>query len=92
VSLILPVAAVIEAEEDAEEEYVVSSLVEWRINDEGEREVLVQWGGKWSHSRTWQPVEDVERLQEDLLELYKKPAAQWSLKEPKNGKNKKRKK
>ena len=76
--------------EDAEGEYVVSSLVEWRINNKGGREVLVQWGGKWSHSRTWQPVKDVEHLQEDLLEWYKKPAAEWSLKEPKKGKKNKK--
>lgn len=67
---------------------MVSSLIEWRMNNKGGKEVLVQWGGQWSHSRTWQPVEDVEHLQEDLLELYKKPAAAWSLKENnKKGKN-----
>ena len=77
-------------EEDAEEEYVVSSLVEWRVNNKGGKEVLVQWGGKWSHSHTWQPVGDVEHLKEDLLELFKKLAAEWSLKDSKKGKKKRK--
>jgi len=77
----------------AEEKYVVSSLVDWRTNNKGCTEVLVQWGGQWSHSRTWQPVKDVEHLQDDLNELLKKPPAQWSLKDDsnKNGKKKRKK-